>query len=147
MLKGTSTGYMILSGTEKKASGRNLQEPAYQRTRESRSNKICFPRNSIDELLRYTYEVCFFDGAQQKPNKGGMNFGLGLVSVYTRHGLSNLVLALGNSLHGTTLLVSRSVRLSTTLSSSTKEGRAAGMDQNAVSLYVKYSILVCSDIF
>jgi hypothetical protein len=30
-------------------------------------------------ICRYTYEVCLFDEARQKPNKGGTTFSLGYV--------------------------------------------------------------------
>lgn len=64
-----------------------MRIPAWRRIPESKSESdlsvgiacLISVANLICIMYRYTYEVCLFDEARQKPNKGGSTFSLGCV--------------------------------------------------------------------
>lgn len=61
------------------ANGRNLMELACLRTRESTLSSINIYDGHITQHDSYTYEVCLFGEARQKPMNGGTTFSLGYV--------------------------------------------------------------------
>jgi hypothetical protein len=85
--------------------------------------------------ISYTYEVCLFGEAKQKPNNGGSSFSLGYV-LFTMH--RNLILIRGHaaiSPHGMTQRALRSARPNTTANSTTPRARSAGTVPSAAYRY------------